>query len=442
MKLAQQISDVDASTSSITGVTMTTPFTIKLLAGIFLVATVSSPAMAAPQDKAERQAQRAERQANKQQQKQQARAGNGVVNVPMAGNRVNDRDRNGVNDRYQNRNFAAPKNDRDNDGILNRFDNRPNVPTNSRFNDRDRDGIPNRVDNRPNVPNNRSNDRDHDGIPNQYDRNPNGPNNSNIWNNDRDHDGIPNNRDRNPDVPNTSNRWNDSDHDGIPNNRDRNPNTPNTSNRWNDRDHDGIPNQYDRNPNLNNRRISTSLRFNNWTDRRQYLNQNLRRFNQIAQLNALQQQQLDAQMRQAYLSYHNNSWNGPYNYDVYSEPQFLDYLQTNQPSLLDRILGYLGVGMGGTYGSNLYSSDWNVERDELARNLAQIHQLRLEGRISASQEQQLLDQLRVDFNAYRGSNYNGAYGWSTYSNPGFIDYLNTSRPSVLTTIRSYLGGGM
>jgi len=209
-------------------------------------------------------------------------------------------------------------------------------------------------------------------------------------------------------------------------------------NRWNDRD--------DRRWDNDDRRryqATVNRNFRNWNDQRDYVRANIRKINQIAKLNALQQQQLDAQMRAAYLSYHNNNWNGPYNWDYYSEPQFLDYLQSYQPSLMDRILGYLGIGgVGGVglgAGNYLYSPNWNSERDQLARNMSQIHQLALEGRITPYQEQQLLTQMQSAFLNYHNNSWNGGYGWSQYSDPGFVDYLNTSRPSILTTIRSYLG---
>ena len=227
-----------------------------------------------------------------------------------------------------------------------------------------------------------------------------------------------------------------------------------TSNgRWNDRDnHWDNRNDRDRGHwdqrwyERNRQQAALDRRFRNWNDQRDYLKANLRKFNQIAKLNALQQQQLNQQMQAAYLAYHNNNWNGGYNWDYYSEPQFLDYLQANQPSLLDRILGYLGMGpLSGGYGGYgygngyLYSSDWGVERDQLAQNMYRIHQLALEGRITPLQEQQLLAQMRGSFAAYHNNNWNGGYGWSQYSDPGFVDYLNNSQPGILTTIRSYLG---
>ncbi len=174
---------------------------------------------------------------------------------------------------------------------------------------------------------------------------------------------------------------------------------------------------------------------NNWNEQRVYLRANLRRFNQIAGLNQLQQQQIDSQMRAAYLAYHDNRYNGQYNWDNYSDPRFLDYLQTNKPSVLQTILSALGLGNNDDY---LYSSNWDNERSQLAQNMANIHQLAVEGRITSSQEQSLLDQMRPEFMAYHNNDWNGSATWTQYSDPGFVDYLNRQKPSILTTVRDFL----
>jgi hypothetical protein len=194
---------------------------------------------------------------------------------------------------------------------------------------------------------------------------------------------------------------------------------------------------YGWNNNMDNRRRYQAYRQyrNNWKQQRAYLHNNLARFNQLALMNQLQQQQLDSQMRAAWLAYHNNQWNGPYNWNNYSDPRFLDYLQTSRPSLLQTILSYLGLGSNDNY---LYSSDWDVERDELAYNMARIHQLAVEGRITRAQEQMLMDQLRAEFVAYHNNTWSGPVNWSQYSDPNFVDYLNNSRPSLLSTVRDLL----
>jgi murein L,D-transpeptidase YcbB/YkuD len=174
---------------------------------------------------------------------------------------------------------------------------------------------------------------------------------------------------------------------------------------------------------------------NNWSAQRNYLNSNLARFNQMAALNQQQQQLLDSQMQAAYLSYNHNNYNGAYNWSAYSNPQFLDYLQNNKPSLLQQILGALGLGGNDCY---LYSSDWNDERSQLSQNLGNIHQLAVEGRITSQQEQTLVGELRPEYMSYKNNSYNGNPSWSQYSDPGFVDYLNTRKPTILATIRDYL----
>ena len=188
---------------------------------------------------------------------------------------------------------------------------------------------------------------------------------------------------------------------------------------------------------LNNRdRYQTYKKYhNNWNEQRTYLRSNLGRFNELANLNRQQQELLDSQMRAAYLQYHNNHYNGVYNWNTYSDPQFIDYIQTRNPSLLQSILGFLGLGDNGDY---LYSSNWTDERSELTQNMANIHQLALEGRITPAQESTLLDQLRPQFMDYKNNNWNGSVGWSQYSDPGFVDYLNQKKPSILMTVRDFL----
>lgn len=215
----------------------------------------------------------------------------------------------------------------------------------------------------------------------------------------------------------------------------RNPN----DDRWNHRRNGAWNNRTARrwDSQLDNRgRYQAYSRYrNNWNQQRTYLNSNLSSFNQLSQLNQLQQAQLDSQLRAAYLSFHNNQWNGPYGWDNYSDPRFLDYLHTNQPSILESILSALGMGDDGGY---LYSSNWGDERSQLARNIARIHQLAVEGRITRQQERDLMDQLRAEFMAYHNNNWDRPVQWSTYSDPGFVDYLNTRRPSLLSVVRDYL----
>lgn len=78
----------------------------------------------------------------------------------------------------------------------------------------------------------------------------------------------------------------------------------------------------------------------NWNEQRQYMHDNWRA--RRARMNALQQQQLDAQLRAQWLAYKNNSYNGPYNWDMYSDPMFLDYVHMRNPSLLTTIRSILG----------------------------------------------------------------------------------------------------
>lgn len=75
---------------------------------------------------------------------------------------------------------------------------------------------------------------------------------------------------------------------------------------------------------------------NNWNDQREWYKHNLRNMQRA------QQQQYEAQMRAQYLAYRNNNYNGPYGWDAYSEPGFLDYLHTRSPGLLNSIRSIIG----------------------------------------------------------------------------------------------------
>jgi hypothetical protein len=79
-----------------------------------------------------------------------------------------------------------------------------------------------------------------------------------------------------------------------------------------------------------------SATIDNWQNQRQQYRSHWSR------VSTIQQQQLDAQMRQQWLAYHNNRWNGNYNWNTYNDPAFLDYLHTSNPGLLTTLRSYLG----------------------------------------------------------------------------------------------------
>jgi hypothetical protein len=74
----------------------------------------------------------------------------------------------------------------------------------------------------------------------------------------------------------------------------------------------------------------------NWNQQRSLYRNNWRK------INATQQRALDAQMRAQWRAYHHNRWNGNYSWSNYSDPAFLDYLHTSNPSLLTQIGSFLG----------------------------------------------------------------------------------------------------
>lgn len=50
----------------------------------------------------------------------------------------------------------------------------------------------------------------------------------------------------------------------------------------------------------------------------------------------------------------------------------------------------------------------------------------------------LKSQLRTEFMDYHDNRWDQTVGWSQYSDPGFVDYLNSKKPSLLITVRDFL----
>lgn len=137
---------------------------------------------------------------------------------------------------------------------------------------------------------------------------------------------------------NRPNNWHDNRSDNRHDNR--RDNFPQRNGQFTYRQQRINPNQ--RNYNVNRVAVNNKWNWNqhNWNDQRSYLRNNWRQRN--GRLSAQQQQQLDAQMRGQWLRYHNNNWNGSYNWDQYSDPNFLDYVHNNDPSLMTRIRSSFG----------------------------------------------------------------------------------------------------
>lgn len=74
--------------------------------------------------------------------------------------------------------------------------------------------------------------------------------------------------------------------------------------------------------------------------------------------------------------------------------------------------------------------DWNWERGQYYNNW---------NRVSLAQQRRYDAQMRQQWLAYKHNNWNGAYTWSNYRDPGFINYLHTSNPGLLTQLRTVIG---
>ncbi len=78
----------------------------------------------------------------------------------------------------------------------------------------------------------------------------------------------------------------------------------------------------------------------------------------------------------------------------------------------------------------MWNNDWNGQRTLYRNNW---------NRISRERQRELDAQMRAQWLAYHHNNWNGSYNWNTYNDPLFLDYLHTSNPGLLTTLRNYLG---
>lgn len=89
-----------------------------------------------------------------------------------------------------------------------------------------------------------------------------------------------------------------------------------------------------------NRQARWDWNRHNWNDQRDYMRNNWQA--RRNRMNAAQRAQMDAQLRQQWLAYHNNSWNGGYSWNQYNDPRFFDYLHNNNPSLINTLRSVLG----------------------------------------------------------------------------------------------------
>lgn len=138
---------------------------------------------------------------------------------------------------------------------------------------------------------------------------------------------------------NARNNWNrDNDRDnGTDNNRDNSRD----NNRDNERDN-RMAERFERRAEHAYDRAHWQTNYgNNWNDQREWYLHNMRNL-QRHEANE-NQRRLEAEMRAQYLLYNNNNYNGPYGWDQYSDPRFLDYLHTRRPNLLSTIRSMVGI---------------------------------------------------------------------------------------------------
>lgn len=123
--------------------------------------------------------------------------------------------------------------------------------------------------------------------------------------------------------------------------------SPAMADRWDnhhrDRDRDGVPDRVERK--IYNNQIKNARRYGtpyptHWNDQRSYFSQNWSRRNN--NYSRAQREALEAQMRAQWNAY-NPNYRGPYSWNQYNNPQFLDYVHTRNPGLFTNLRTYLGI---------------------------------------------------------------------------------------------------
>ncbi len=74
----------------------------------------------------------------------------------------------------------------------------------------------------------------------------------------------------------------------------------------------------------------------NWSDERRLYQSNWDRPNNSVRV------RYDSQLRDQWQRYHHNNYNGTPTWSNYNDPQFIDYMHNNNPSLLNNLRSVLG----------------------------------------------------------------------------------------------------
>jgi hypothetical protein len=78
--------------------------------------------------------------------------------------------------------------------------------------------------------------------------------------------------------------------------------------------------------------------------------------------------------------------------------------------------------------------NWNDQRSKLRADWRAQR-----NRLTAQQQQKIDDDMKAQWNQYHHNKWTGQYSWDQYSDPRFLDYVHTSNPSLMTTVRSLFG---
>ncbi len=87
------------------------------------------------------------------------------------------------------------------------------------------------------------------------------------------------------------------------------------------------------------RNVTTTVYPSDWSGQRVYFSNNWGHRN--PSYAAAQSAALELEMKNSWNAFHKNSYSGPYDWNVYNNPEFFDYVHTNNPSLFTQVRSYI-----------------------------------------------------------------------------------------------------
>jgi len=79
-----------------------------------------------------------------------------------------------------------------------------------------------------------------------------------------------------------------------------------------------------------------------WNEQKLYLANHWDRRND-SRLSKAERKALNEQLRAQWNAYHHNNYYGDYSWNIYNNPEFMDYVHTNNPGVFTQLRTYLGI---------------------------------------------------------------------------------------------------